>query len=86
LAGLVGGAELFQDQLAGAPAKLVGEGGLGQAAAQGDRAVGGLDAWLALGDGARAARLLLWILVGGGVYTGVLLLTGVRPADFMEPQ
>jgi len=47
-------------------------------------AVGGLDAWLALGDGARAARLLLWILVGGGVYTGVLLLTGVRPADFME--
>jgi putative peptidoglycan lipid II flippase len=40
---------------------------------------GDLDAWLALGDGARAARLALWIGAGAGVYCAVLLAGGLRP-------
>ncbi len=49
-----------------------------------DWAGGGLATWLALDDGARAARLLTWVSIGGAVYAAALLLTGVRPRDFLE--
>ncbi len=46
--------------------------------------IGGLDAWLALEDGARAGHLVLWIVIGAVVYASSLLLTGVRPGHFLD--
>ena len=37
--------------------------------------------WLAAGPLARVARLGFWVMIGIVVYAGVLLLTGVRPAE-----
>ncbi|AUB83162.1 polysaccharide biosynthesis C-terminal domain-containing protein [Candidatus Thiodictyon syntrophicum] len=45
---------------------------------------GPLDDWLAMGGGARALELCLWLLVGGGVYAAILLLGGIRPRHLLQ--
>ena len=45
---------------------------------------GPLDDWLAMGGGARALELCLWLLVGGGVYAVILLVGGIRPRHLLQ--
>lgn len=45
---------------------------------------GTLDSWLAQNTGARALRLALWMLAGGGIYVAALLAAGLRPRHLLE--
>lgn len=45
---------------------------------------GGQAHWFAMDSATRAAKLALWILIGGGTYFAVLLVTGVRKRHFLS--